>query len=70
MDNDQLLKEFRKQCTRDLAEIKEKFPSQEFVKGVQRGLAGAELILRQLLREMEGEIIEQIVKERKVQMKK
>jgi hypothetical protein len=52
MDKDQLLEEFRKQCSRDLAEAKEKSPSQDFIKGVKRGLVGAELILRQLLREI------------------
>jgi hypothetical protein len=52
MDKDQLLKEFRKHCTRDLAEAKEKTPSEDFIKGVKRGLVGAELALRQLLGEI------------------
>jgi hypothetical protein len=51
MDKDQLLEEFRKQCEYDLAEVKNKYDSQEFVKGVKRGVVGAELILRQLVRE-------------------
>jgi hypothetical protein len=52
MEKEKILKEFRKQCEHDLTEVKTKFESQEFVKGVKRGLVGAELILRQLLREM------------------
>jgi hypothetical protein len=52
MEKEKLLEEFRKQCEHDLTEIKTKFDSQEFVKGAKRGLVGAELILRQLLREM------------------
>jgi hypothetical protein len=51
MDKDQLLEEFRKQSEHDLAEVKSKYDSQEFVNGVKRGLVGAELILRQLVRE-------------------
>jgi hypothetical protein len=51
MDKDQLLEEFRKQSEHDIAEVKSKYDSQEFVKGVKRGVVGAELILRQLLRE-------------------
>ena len=52
MDKDKLLEEFRKQCEHDLTGAKNKYDSQEFIKGVKRGLVGAELILRQLLREM------------------
>jgi hypothetical protein len=51
MNKEGLLDEFRKQCEHDLYEAKEKYTSQEFVKGVKRGLVAGELILRQLLRE-------------------
>lgn len=52
MEKDKLLEEFRKQCEQDLAQVKIKYDSQEFLKGTKRGLVGAELILRQLLREI------------------
>ena len=55
MNKGELLDEFRKQCERDLNDAKEKFTdSEEFVTGVKRGLVGAELILRQLLRDIKG----------------
>lgn len=41
MNKEKLLEDFRQQCQQNLDEVKDKFPSQEFVKGVKRGLVGA-----------------------------
>lgn len=47
MNKEKLLEEFRKQCERDLHDVKEKFTdSEEFIEGVKRGMVGAELTLR------------------------